>query len=377
MTRIRERFDITVLAENGLKRGRTTGSCAAAAVKAALYLLEKDEKHDQVCISLPDTRYFLDVEIEELKKIDKDTVTATVIKHAGDDPDCTDGAKLSATVKRNHTGMIVFVAGPGVGTVTQPGIRVAVGEPAINPVPRAMMVQAVLEVLAGAPNPGYDLIIGCENGEQIAKRTFNARLGIAGGVSILGTTGIVEPMSLAAYKASIEVYIRVALGSGSPKLAFLPGNVGINFAKKELELPTNRIVTIANFIGFSLECADTALKEQERELEELWVLGHPGKIAKLLDGIWDTHSRASGMAMPAVAKVAEEIGIDADAVEKIRKSKTVEGAIEALEATEKGDLVWQEVARRCAQLAQERVHHIRKVRVGLFGMSGKHLARTE
>ena len=202
-------LDLTVLAENGLRRGCTTGSCATAALKAALLLLLRREKVAAVSVSLPDSRYFLRVPIRKVQLLADGSVRAEVMKDAGDDPDCTDRAVIFVLVRINNLGELRFFAGPGVGTVTEPGIRVPIGEPAINPSPRQMMRWATDEVLNGAANPGFDLEIGCENGAEIAKKTFNPRLGILGGISILGTTGIVEPMSLAAYMASIEVYIRV------------------------------------------------------------------------------------------------------------------------------------------------------------------------
>ena len=191
-------LDLAVLADNGLRRGRTTGTCATAAFKAALMLILRQEAVAEVTVSLPDSRYYLSVPIKEVKRLEDGSARAAVIKDAGDDPDCTDRAVIFVLVRINNGGELRFLAGPGVGTVTEPGIRVPVGEPAINPMPRQMMRWAADEVLAGEPNPGFDLEIGCEDGAVIARKTFNPRLGILGGISILGTTGVVEPMSLAA-----------------------------------------------------------------------------------------------------------------------------------------------------------------------------------
>src|SRR5476649_2210995 len=220
-------YDLSVLAMNGLRRGRTTGSCATAAVKAALHLLLLGERPAQVAVTLPDRVYYLVVPIARVLEME-DGVRAEVLKDGGDDPDNTHGATIFAEMRRNAVGEIRFFAGQGVGTATLPGLRVAVGEPAINPVPRLMMRQAVAEMLARAPqkaadaaaDAGFDLTIGCVEGETIARKTFNPRLGILGGISILGTSGIVEPMSLSTWIASVEVYVRVALADAAPCIAF-------------------------------------------------------------------------------------------------------------------------------------------------------------
>jgi len=295
-TELRE-FDLSVLAPNGLRRGRTTGSCATAAVKAALYLLLHGERLTQVQITLADDVHYLTVPIQDCRCLNEHTARAEVLKDGGDDPDNTHGATLFAEVRRNNEGQLRFFAGSGVGTATQPGLRVAVGEPAINPTPRKMMRQAVVEV-SDNKDQGFDLIIGCINGEAIAKKTFNPRLGIVGGISILGTSGIVEPLSLASWIASIEVYVRVALGGNDIKnIALLPGKIGRTYAKDVLDLPEQRSVQIANFLGDALDFLQQALAEQQRHLDVLWLLGHPGKLAKVLDGVWDTHSSRSDMAM--------------------------------------------------------------------------------
>jgi cobalt-precorrin-5B (C1)-methyltransferase len=362
-------LDLKILADNGLRRGWTTGSCATAGVKAALKLLEDGELKDQVTVTLPGRQNFLVIPVARVENLGDHGVRAEVVKFAGDDPDNTSGATIVCTVRRNNSGSIRFLAGKGVGTVTEPGIRVPIGEPAINPAPRQMMVQAVNEVLNGRVNPGYDLIIGCENGEAIAKRTFNPRLGIVGGISILGTTGIVEPMSLAAYKASIEVYIRVALAD-SKSAAFMPGNIGLSFAKNKLCLPQKRIVQIANFVGFSLDCAEETLAEAQKELDQLWLLGHPGKLAKILDGVWDTHSSRSAMAIQAIASVASEMKLDSSLISQLEKVKTVEAIVEQLGTSEEAIRLWSAVEDRLEALVKKRSQRVKHIYVRLFSMNG-------
>jgi cobalt-precorrin-5B (C1)-methyltransferase len=369
-------LDLSVLAENGLRRGRTTGTCATAAFKAALLLMLQQQKVAEVAVSLPDSRYFLRVPVRDVQRLADGAVRAEVVKDAGDDPDCTDRAVIWVQVRINHCNELRFFAGAGVGTVTEPGIRVPVGEPAINPMPRQMMRWAADEALAGMANPGFDLEIGCENGAEIARKTFNPRLGIVGGISILGTTGIVEPMSLAAYMASIEVYIRVALGGGSDSVAYAPGKIGTSFARQTLNLPPKRVVQISNFIGFALDCTNLALAEEGRNLPVLWVIGHPGKLAKTLDDVWDTHSGKSAMAMPAVALVAAECGFSGEEVRSLEKANTVEAAIETLRPHPRARELWCAVETRIAALIQAKLKRVDRVEARLFGLHGVALGQA-
>lgn len=369
-------FDLSVLAPNGLRRGRTTGSCATAAVKAALYLLLHGERRTQAHITLPDDAHYLTVPIQDCRWLDEQTARAEVLKDGGDDPDNTHGATIFAEVRRNNKGEIRFFAGDGVGTATQPGLRVAVGEPAINPTPRQMMRQAVAE-LNGNKDQGFDLTIGCVNGETIAKKTFNPKLGIVGGISILGTSGIVEPLSLASWIASIEVYVRVALGGNDiNSIALLPGKIGRAYAKEALGLTEQRSVQIANFLGDALDFLQQALAEQQRDLDVLWVLGHPGKLAKVLDGVWDTHSSKSDMAMSVVARIAAARGFNSCLVQELAQANTVEAAIERLRNEPGAQALWIDIEQRIAALVHQRVPAVKKVEVRLFNLQGDSLGEV-
>lgn len=371
----RTEFDLTVPAPNGLRRGRTTGSCATAAVKAALYMMLAGERRERVDVSLPDGKHYLVVPIQDVSWLDRETVRAEVLKDGGDDPDNTHGATIYAEVRCNNNRVIGFHAGRGVGTATQPGLRVTVGEPAINPVPRQMMRQAIAEVLAeeSRAETGFDLTIGCEHGEEIAKKTFNPRLGIVGGISILGTSGIVEPMSLASWIASIEVYVRVALGGNARRIAYLPGKIGRTYARDVLGLPDKCSVQIANFLGEALDFTQQTLEEEGRRLDELWLVGHPGKLAKVLDGSWDTHSSRSNMAMGGVARVAAERGFAPERVEQIAKANTVEAIIEQLKNEPGARALWTDIEQRIAALAQQRVPSVERVEVRLFDLHARAL----
>lgn len=387
--RQRAEYDLAVLAPNGLRRGRSTGSCATAAVRAALYWLLASIRLERTEVSLPDGTHFISVPIGTVGSIDAQAAQAEVLKDGGDDPDNTHGATIVAQVRRNDTAEIRFFAGEGVGTATMPGLRVAVGEPAINPVPRQMMRTAVAEVLEELCGPatqreqwmaqGFDLTIGCREGRRIAPKTFNPRLGIVDGISILGTSGIVEPMSMASWIASIEVYIRVALADCAgpdAALAYLPGKIGRAFVA-QLGLPDRRSVQIANFLGDALDFTQQALAEQQRRLPVLWLAGHPGKLAKVLDGVWDTHSSKSNMAMQGVTRVAQTMNaplylFDTELLQQMKDANTVEAVIELVRACDRvlSKALWVEIERRIAHLAAARMPNVDRVEVRLFDLDG-------
>jgi cobalt-precorrin-5B (C1)-methyltransferase len=373
------RFDLQQRAENGLKRGYTTGTCATAAVKAALLKLVCNEAPPEVNVTLPDRLQYLTVPIDRISDEADGAVRADVVKDAGDDPDQTHRARIFVRVRRNQEGRIVFKRDKGVGVVTQPGLQLRVGEPAINPVPRKMMINAVYEVVAegdGNLGCGFDLQIGCESGEEIAKRTFNPRLGVHGGISILGTTGIVEPKSTAAFQASIEVYVSVALGDNPREIVVAPGNLGQRFARSHLQLPLKRVVQMANFIGFALKCIERILEENGHRLPRLWVVGHPGKLAKILDHVFDTHSSQSGSAAGAVCRIADQYGIAGALRDSMARSRTVEGLIEILRPETFAAEFWSLVERSIASRISSLLPSVEVVSVRLFQMDGKPLGEA-
>lgn len=370
------RFEILSLAENGMRRGVTTGTCAAAAAAACIELLEAGSHLSSVRVVLPDEESFVDVPVLSVDKIGVDSARALVIKQAGDDPDVTDGASISVEIFKESSGAIRFEAGEGVGIVTAPGIRVAVGEPAINPVPRMMILN---EIRKRAGSDFSCLIkVGCEEGRRIAQRTFNPRLGITGGISILGTTGIVEPMSLAAYRAAVEVYLRVALGEQCERIAILPGNIGIGFARQSLKLTRKRVVHISNFLGFSLEAVGRILSEFKSSLKELWLLGHPGKLAKCLGGYWDTHSKTSPIATDFLVDIAMAMNFPAAILASMAGALTVDAIISLISAKENLETAfWNRVERAIVEQIRFAFPYlfdfVESVRVKLFDYSGRAL----
>jgi cobalt-precorrin-5B (C1)-methyltransferase len=235
------------------------------------------------------------------------------------------------------------------------------------------MSTAVQEVLSESDretDAGFDLQIGCKNGEQIARRTFNPRLGIVGGISILGTTGIVEPKSMAAFQASIQVYIRVAVGDSPDAIVLAPGNLGQRFARNALGIPTKRVVQMSNFIGLSLEYLQQTLEENQQRLPLLWLVGHPGKLAKILAGDWDTHSGRSLSAVHSVTQLAREFRLPPSASEVLGRCRSVEEAIESLPAETLSPAFWTMVEDRIAGAVAPRIPNVESIRVRLFRMDG-------
>ena len=367
----RQPFDFEEPAANGLRRGMTTGSCATAAVKAALLKLVGGRECCEVLVNLLDGVHFIIIPIMSIIEEYPGRVRATVEKDAGDDPDVTHRAKIFAIARANNQAKIRFIAGTGVGTITEPGFAFPPGEPAINPVPRQMMIAAVHEILNEVEHSGdlgFDLEIGCENGAEISKKTYNARLGIVDGISILGTTGIVEPKSLSSYLASIELYIRIAIADRPREIVFTPGNIGQRFASRNLGFPLKRIVQMSNFVGFSIDSLNQTLVEYDFALPRLWLVGHPGKLAKLLDRVWDTHSKTSRTALYAICRAAQHFGMAPLLVDKCRQSTSMEQVIRLLEKETTPMLFWQEVENQIAEIVLEKTKRTQEVQVRLIAM---------
>ena len=306
---------------SALREGYTTGSCAAAAAKAAVLLLAEGRTAESIEIPLPDGRRLL-LPVVHVRRTDEGA-EAAVRKDAGDDPDVTNGALIKACVAWTEGSDVEFAAGDGVGTVTKPGLAVPPGEPAVNPGPRRMIREAVREI---TPR-GVRVTISMVGGRALAAKTFNPRLGIEGGLSILGTTGIVRPFSCSALRESLRCALSVAAAAGVRAPVFVPGHIGERAAGAQFRVAPERIVEVGNEWGF-------ALGEAARyPFAALLALGHPGKLAKLAAGVWDTHSGRSESALPIVAQMhAAVLGRPAAG------AATVEGIFMALDAGEKKTL---------------------------------------
>lgn len=305
-----------------LRRGWTTGACAAAAAKAAFAALLGRGFPDPVEIALPggERPQFALARAER----GVDDASAGVVKDAGDDPDVTHGALVVATVRRGRPGGgIVFRAGPGVGTVTRPGLPVAVGEPAINPVPRRMIAEALGEVATAAGvATDVEVEISIPNGEKIAAKTLNPRLGILGGLSILGTTGIVVPFSCAAWIHSIHRGIDVARAMGFDHVAGSTGNTTETAVAALHHLDEVQLIDMGDFVGGMLKYLRT------HPVGRVTVAGGIGKMVKLAQGLADLHSKRGSVDHAFLAEVARQAGAAPDVVARVAGANT---ALEVLE----------------------------------------------
>lgn len=304
-----------------LRYGWTTGACATAATTAAYTALLTGEFPDPVQITLPKGQqpsFALAVEL-----LSPDEATAGVVKDAGDDPDVTHGALIRATVRYGRPGSgVTFVAGAGVGTVTKPGLPLPVGEPAINPVPRQMMRAAIAGIRPG----DVEIEISVDNGEQIAQQTWNPRLGILGGLSILGTTGIVVPYSCSAWIDSIRRGIDVARAAGYHHVAGCTGSTSERVAAELYELPEDALLDMGDFAGAVLKYL------RRHPIGRLTIAGGVGKLAKLAAGHLDLHSGRSQVDLGFLADLARDAGADAELVAAVRTANTALGALHLCQA---------------------------------------------
>ncbi|WP_449064208.1 cobalt-precorrin-5B (C(1))-methyltransferase [Planomonospora algeriensis] len=287
-----------------LRHGWTTGACATAATAAAYTALLTGEFPDPVEIVLPKGRRPAFALARE--SLAAGAATASVVKDAGDDPDVTHGALISSTVRHGVPGGgVVFAAGPGVGTVTKPGLPLEVGEPAINPVPRRMMREHVAEVAARCGGTGDVVVeISVEHGEELARRTWNPRLGILGGLSILGTTGVVVPYSCSAWIDSIRRGIDVARAAGHAHVAGCTGSTSERVAAELYGLPEDALLDMGDFAGAVLKYL------RRHPVPRLTIAGGIGKLSKLADGHLDLHSGRSQVNPGLLAELARAAGGD-------------------------------------------------------------------
>ena len=306
-----------------LRRGWTTGTCAAAAAEAAALLLLTGRAPAELRLETPGGLTFtLPVEQPHL---DGDAAVCTVRKDAGDDPDITNGVGISAAVRRASEGVTID-GGAGVGRVTRPGLAMPVGAAAINPGPRAQ-ITAALERAAHecGYTGGFSVIISAENGEDLAKQTYNEHLGVVGGLSILGTSGIVEPMSEKALVDTILLELD-SLYAGGQRTAFLcPGNYGADFARDTLGLDLEKAVKCSNFIGEALDHAVF------RGFDDILLVGHAGKLVKLAAGVMNTHSSVADGRQEIFTAHAALCGAGRDTLEGLMQSISVDACIELLD----------------------------------------------
>ncbi len=325
-----------------LRYGYTTGSSATAATKAALMYLLDDSKHDipEVTIKLPSGNP-LTISVNSLEK-KENSVLASVIKDGGDDPDVTHGLEIFSKVTLRKDLKINIFGGIGVGKVTKKGLPVAPGNSAINPVPLKMIRETVEEMLP--EGLGADVEIFVPKGEETAKKTLNAKLGIIGGISILGTTGIVKPMSEESWKASLAIELKMALeNTGNGEAIFLFGNRGKQYLSDNFEDNTSQAIVISNFVGYMFDRAC------EFEAKKIYFIGELGKFVKVAGGIFHTHSRVSDAKMEILTANALLVGESTENMKKIMASNTTEEATKYIEKTEVYNLLAEKAKQKCEE----------------------------
>lgn len=307
-----------------LRKGFTTGSCGAAAAKAALYMLLTGSVKDEIEIITPGGAVFR-TEVKDIFR-EGNRVRCAVVKDGGDDPDVTTGLHVTAEVRAEERGdgalEIQIEGGPGVGRVTLPGLDQPVGNAAINRVPRQMIEKELSEVAELLDFRGrIRVILSVPGGETAAERTFNPRLGIEGGISILGTTGIVEPMSTRAILDTIRVELNQRKALGDRIAAVSPGNYGLNFMKETYGYDLNRSVKCSNYVG------DTVDMVREMGFRGMLLTGHIGKLIKVSGGIMNTHSKEGDARMELLAAGVIRAGGSTDTLRGILNCRVTEEAL--------------------------------------------------
>lgn len=322
-----------------LRLGYTTGSCAAAAAKAAAYMLLTGRRKDTIDLLTP-KGIRLHLTVEEIR-ITSAEASCAIRKDSGDDPDATRGTLVFACVRKTDAPEVLIDGGAGVGRVTKRGLDQPVGAAAINSVPRRMIEENVREVCALC---GYDggvsVVISVPEGEALAKKTFNPRLGIVGGISILGTTGIVEPMSEQALVDTIRVELRQRRELGAEYVLLTPGNYGADFIRDSIGIDPRTAVLTSNFIGDALELS------RELGFHGALLIGHIGKLVKLAGGMWNTHSKFGDCRMELLAAHAASLGLRPEKVSELLACVMCDDALRILKEEQLYDAVLTRLAGR-------------------------------
>lgn len=306
-----------------MRFGYTTGSCAAAAACGAVDMLLGQEKREQVDLMTP-KGILLHLRLEEVQ-LEPDRAVCAVRKDGGDDPDTTSGMLIYARAERSADGRYHLEGGPGVGRVTRPGLECPVGSPAINRIPRAMIQKEVEQACDKWDyEGGITVTIYAPQGEEIAKKTFNSRLGIQGGISILGTSGIVEPMSEAALISSIQVEMKMKHQTGEEFLLVTPGNYGAEYLRSHMDFPFEKSMKCSNYVGETIDMAVSL------GVKGILFVAHIGKFVKVAAGIMNTHSHSADGRMEILAASAARAGAGLSLIREILECNTTDEALALL-----------------------------------------------
>ena len=372
-----------------MRYGFTTGSCAAAASKAAAYMLLTGNKKESISIMTPKGILF-HARILEIIRTEQE-VTCAVEKDGGDDPDITTGALIYSTVRfrtssekimeeefpeknklREKNNRIFIEGGKGVGRVTKPGLDQPVGNAAINHVPREMITKEVQEVCTLTDFSGdLDIIISVPEGEQLAEQTFNPRLGIIGGISILGTSGIVEPMSAQALLDTIRVELNQKKAQGYEIAAVSPGNYGLDYMKRTYQYDLDQSVKCSNFVGDTIDMAI------EIGFSKMLFTGHIGKLVKVAGGMMNTHSKEGDCRMEILTAAAVKNQVPYAVLEDILQCVTTEEALRKLDACGKKEAVMQELLKKICFYMNKRTAGKMQIEVILYSNDFGELAKSD
>ena len=357
--------------QTAMRRGYTTGSCAAAASQAAALLLLTGQIPE--CISLHTPKGIVLQLYPEQMHMEGQTAVCCVQKDSGDDPDVTNGIRIFARVSKTAQG-IAIEGGDGVGTVTRPGLSVPVGQPAINPGPQAQIRTAVEKAMQQAGySGGLRVTICAEHGKEIAQQTYNAHLGVVGGISILGTSGIVEPMSETALMDTTHLELDSLYEAAPERVLICPGNYGADFARDVLGLDLERAVKCSNFIGDALDYAAW------KGFRKIFLVGHAGKLVKLAAGIFNTHSSVADGRQEIFVSHAALCGAPLEALRALRDSVTVDACISILDTCGIREQVLETIGQEIAARLKRRLHVQEQVELGFLMFTNQNgiLAQSE
>ena len=342
-----------------LRLGYTTGSCAAAAAKAAAFMLLTGREKKTIDLETP-KGIPLHLDVLEIRR-DTDEVSCAIQKDSGDDPDATCGTLVFAVVRKADVPGVSIDGGKGVGRVTRRGLDQPVGAAAINSVPRRMIEENVREVCTLCDYPGgISVVISVPESEALAKKTFNPRLGIVGGISILGTTGIVEPMSEQALVDTIHVELRQRRANGAQYILLTPGNYGADYIRDSIGIDPRTAVLTSNFIGDALELC------KELGFRGALLIGHIGKLVKLAGGMWNTHSKFGDCRMELLAAHAAALGLSSEKTDELLHCVMCDDALRVLQ--EEG-LYEKTLARMAGRIEEQLKHKCGEMEIGAIVFS--------
>jgi len=354
--------------KKGSRTGFTTGACAAAAAKAATRFLVTKKPLQKIETTLPN-RTKVTFALNRCEPISETEAVVSIIKDAGDDPDCTHGAEITSTVLLSKENEIELINGDGVGTITKPGLGIDVGMPSITNGPRKNITEMILEELASSDiYNGAKVTISVPGGEELSKQTTNTRLGIIGGISILGTTGIVRPYSTSAFKASVIQEIGVAHAQGLMEVVLTTGGKSEKFAMEHFpEFKEESFIQVGDFIGVGLKTA------AQNKMQNVHIVGMMGKLSKMADGKMQTHVAGSKVNMDLLANLAKEAGASKELYKQIKKANTARHALELAE-TENIMNITNLVCREVCTITEKYINNELKVYAYLFDFNGNLLA---